>query len=110
MLTARMRVSADYLARANLRLSALAARHYPVLRAEFAEVARRTRSDDVWVRAEWSALAQLAALHGLRPQDVTAVHIDDGGDALLAALVPPGYPKARHVLRSSPTSPGRPPR
>ncbi len=101
MVTARMRVSAEYLARADLRLGALAARHYPVLRADFAEVARILGSDDVWVRAQWSALAQLAALHGVRPQQVTAVQIDDGGDALLAAFARPGHPKAGHVLRSS---------
>ena len=101
MITARMRVSAEYLARADLRLGALAARHYPALHGEFAGVARMLGSDEVWVRAQWSALAQLAALHGVGPQDVTAQQVEDGGDALLAAFARPGHPKAGHVLRSS---------
>jgi integrase len=101
MITARMPVGAEYLARADLRLGAQAARHYPVLHGEFARVARMLGSDEAWVRAQWSALAQLAALHGVRPQDVTAEQVDDGGDALLAAFARPGHPKAGHRLRSS---------
>ena len=61
MVTARMPVSAEYLARADLRLGAVSARHYPDLRAKFADVAVMLGSDEVWVRAQWSALAQLAA-------------------------------------------------
>lgn len=101
MVTARMRVSAEYLARADLRLGAIAARHYPDLRASFAEVAHMLGSDDVWIRAQWSALAQLAALHGVRPSDVSAEQLDTGGTELLIAFARPGHPKAGHVLRSS---------
>lgn len=101
MVTARMRVSAEYLARADLRLGAIAARHYPGLRASFAEVAGMLGSDDVWIRAQWSALAQLAALHGVLPAEVSAEQLDAGGDGLLAAFARPGHPKAGHVLRSS---------
>jgi integrase len=53
------------------------------------------------VLAQWSALAQLAALHGVRPQEVTAEQLDAGGAALLAAFARPGHPKAGHRLRSS---------
>lgn len=67
MLTARMPVSAEYLARADLRLGAISARHYPDLRANFADVAATLGSDEAWIRAQWSALAQLAALHGSCP-------------------------------------------
>lgn len=101
MVTARISMSTQYLARADLRLGAVAAGHYPTLRAGFADTARMLGSDEVWVRAQWSALAQLAALHGVRPQDVTAEQVDAGGDALLAAFARPGHPKAGHVLRSS---------
>lgn len=101
MVTARIAVSAEYLARADIRLGAIAARRYPALRARFAEVARTLGSDDVWIRAQWSALAQLAALHGLRPHDVTAQQLDVGGDELLAAFADPDHPKAGHRLRSS---------
>jgi len=101
MVTARMTVSADYLARADLRLGAIAARHYPDLRARFADVARMLGSDEVWVRAQWSALAQLAAMHGVRPDEVSAMQLDAGGADLLAAFARPDHPKAGHVLRSS---------
>jgi site-specific recombinase XerD len=101
MVTARMSVSAQYLARADLRLGAVAARHYPALHAGFADTAATLGSDHVWVRAQWSALAQLAALQGVRLPEVTAEQLDVGGDVLLAAFTSPGHPKAGHVLRSS---------
>ena len=101
MVTARMIVSAEYLARADLRLGAIAARHYPALRASFAEVAGMLGSDDVWIRAQWSALTQLGALHGVRPHEVNAEQLDVGGDELLVAFAYRGHPKAGHVLRSS---------
>ena len=101
MLTAKMSVSAQFLARADLRLGAVAARYYPALRADFADTARTLGSDHAWVLAQWSALAQLAALHGVRPQEVTAEQLDAGGDALLAAFARPEHPKAGHRLRSS---------
>jgi hypothetical protein len=40
MVTARMSVSAQFLARADLRLGAVAARYYPALRADFVDTAR----------------------------------------------------------------------
>ena len=101
MVTARMPVSAEYLARADLRLGAISARHYPDLRAKFADVAGMLGSDEVWVRAQWSALAQLAAMHGVRPQDVGADQLNTGGGELLTAFAHPNHPKAGHVLRSS---------
>jgi len=101
MVTARMAVSAEYLARADLRLGAISARHYPDLRATFADVAGTLGSDEVWVRAQWSALAQIAAMHGVRPQDVSADQLNTGGSELLAAFAHPNHPKAGHVLRSS---------
>ena len=101
MVTARMTVSAAYLARADLRLGAVAARHHPALRANFAEVARTLGSDHAWVLAQWSALAQLAAMHGVGPHQVSAEQLDAGGDLLLAAFTRPGHPKAGHRLRGS---------
>jgi integrase len=101
MVTSRLRVSAEYLARAELRLGSIAARHHPVLHARLADTARVLGSDDVWVRDQWSALAQLAALHGVLPENVTSEQLDSGGDALLAAFARPGHPKAGHKLRSA---------
>jgi hypothetical protein len=59
MLTARMSVSAEYLARAELRLGTSAARYYPALRTRLSATARLLGSDEVWVGKQWSALAQL---------------------------------------------------
>jgi len=101
MVTARMSVSAQYLARADLRLGAIAARHYPALHASFVDTADTLGSDQPWQRAQWSALAQLAALHGVRLDQVSSEQVDVGGDTLLAAFARPGHPKAGHVLRSS---------
>jgi integrase len=101
MVTARMSVSAEYLARADLRLGAAAAYYYQPLRARFGDTARTLGSDHPWVLAQWSALAQLAALHGVLPAEVTADQADVGGDALLAAFTRPGHPKAGHKLRSA---------
>jgi len=101
MVTARMSVSAQYLARADLRLGAIAARHYPALHASFVDTADTVGSDQPWQRAQWSALAQLAALHGVRLDQVSSEQVDVGGDTLLAAFARPGHPKAGHVLRSS---------
>jgi site-specific recombinase XerD len=101
MVTARMSVSASYLARADLRLGAVAARHYPDLRARLGETARTLGSDHTWILAQWSTLAQLAALHGVPPQAVTAAQLESGGAALLEAFADPAYPTAGHKLRSA---------
>ena len=59
---------------------------------------RALGSDEVWVRDQWSALAQLAALHSVLPEQVTSEQLDSGGDALLTAFRPPralqGRPQA----------------
>jgi integrase len=101
MVTGRMAVSAGYLAAANLRLG-LAARHYhPELHARIAETAGMLGSDSIWIAAQWSALAQLAALDGIPPGSVTAEQLDHGAAVLLAAFARPGHPKAGHRLRTS---------
>ena len=101
MVTARMSVGASYLARADLRLGAVAARHYPDLRARLGDTARTLGSDHTWVLAQWSTLAQLAALHGVLPQAVTAAQLESGGAALLEAFADPAHPTAGHKLRSA---------
>ena len=53
------------------------------------------------MREQWSALAQLAALHGVLPGQVSSAQLDSGGDALLTAFARPGHPKAGHKLRSA---------
>lgn len=101
MVTGRMAVSAEYLARADLRLGVAARNYHPQLHARIAEVAAMLGSDKTWINAQWSALAQVAALHGLSPTSVTADQLDHGGSALLAAFARPGHPKAGHKLRTA---------
>jgi integrase len=101
MVTARMSVSAPYLARADLRLGAVAARHHPDLRARLGDTAGTLGSDHTWILAQWSTLAQLAALHGVLPQAVTATQLEIGGAALLEAFTRPEHPTAGHKLRSA---------
>ncbi|HVM14852.1 MAG TPA: hypothetical protein VM287_11065, partial [Egibacteraceae bacterium] len=101
MVTGQMPVAAAYLAAADLRLGTIAARVHPQLRERLAATARLLGSDEAWVRHQWSALAQVAALHGVLPAEVTAEQVDAGGAALVAAFARPGHPKSGHVLRSS---------
>ncbi len=101
MVTGRMAVSADYLARANLRLGAAAANHHPALHAHLATTAEMLGSDKCWVDAQWQAFAQVAALHGVTPAKVTAAQLDAGAAALLDAFVRPGRAKSGHKLRTA---------
>ena len=101
MVTGRMRMSAEYLARADLRLGAVAAHYHPRLRARLADAAVMLGSDHVWVVAQWNALTQLGAFHGVPPGEVTVEQLDTGGTALLAAFARPGHPKAGHRTRSA---------
>ncbi|MQB01923.1 MAG: hypothetical protein GEU78_16895 [Actinobacteria bacterium] len=101
MVTGRMSVSAEYLARANLRLGVAARNYHPRLHARVAGAAAMLGSDTTWINAQWSALAQLAALHGVAPDTVTAEQLERGSSALLAASARPGHPKAGQKLRTA---------
>ncbi|MEX1272004.1 MAG: hypothetical protein WEB55_06105, partial [Acidimicrobiia bacterium] len=96
MVTGRMTVTAEYLARARLRLGTIAAAHHPELRARVAVTAEMLGSDTTWVNAQWNTLCQLAAMHGVSPAAVTAEHLTVGGPELLAAFVRPDRPTAGH--------------
>jgi len=101
MVTGRIAMSAEYLARADLRLGAVAGRYHPELHARFAATAEMLGSDKCWVAAQWNTLAQLAALHGATPGAVTASQVHAGGAALLDAFARPDHPKAGHKLRTA---------
>lgn len=101
MVTGKMAVSGDYLAQADLRLGVAARNYHPELHARLAEVAKMLGSDKTWIDAQWSALAQLAALHGVTPGSVTADQLEHGATALLDAYARPCRPKAGHKLRTA---------
>ncbi len=101
MVTGQMTVSAEYLARADLRLGVSAARQFPELHAEVAAAAEMLGSNHIWIASQWHVLAQLAALYGVTPDQVTAEQADVGGAALLAAYAHPDHPKAGHKTRTA---------
>jgi len=101
MVTGRMRVSAEYLARADLRLGTTAARLVPDLHAKVTTVAATLGSDAIWTASQWHVLAQIGALYGLPLSEVTAEQVDEGGAALLAAFAHPDRPKAGHKTRTA---------
>lgn len=101
MVTGRMAVTAQYLARADLRLGVAARNYHAELHARFIEVAAMLGSDGIWIKAQWSALAQISALHGVTPEAVTADQLDHGAAALLEAFARPGHPRAGHKLRTA---------
>ncbi len=101
MVTGQMQVSSAYLAAADLRLGATAAHHHPELRDRFGITAAMLGSDPVWIRNQFSALAQVAALNGVEPARVTADQVETARIDLVTAFAQPGKPKAGHVLRSS---------
>ncbi|MGH8996445.1 MAG: tyrosine-type recombinase/integrase [Acidimicrobiales bacterium] len=101
LITGRMVVSADYLARAQLRLGAVARRHHRDLHTRFAATARMLGSDDIWVAAQWNAFFQIAAMSGRTPTDMTAGDIETGAEVLLAAYRRRGQPGAGLHLRTA---------
>ncbi|HZU72727.1 MAG TPA: tyrosine-type recombinase/integrase [Acidimicrobiales bacterium] len=101
MVTGRMRVSAEYLAQADQRLGTVARSHYSELHRHFSATAAMLGSNQAFVAHQWNLLAQLSALEGVTPDQLTAAQIEDGGAALVDAFSRPGRPKAGHRTRSS---------
>ncbi len=101
MVTGRMRVSAEYLARADQRLGTVARSHFPDLHGRFVATAAMLGSNHIWATHQWNVLAQLAALHGVTPDQVSAEQVEEGGAALVDAFARPGRPKAGQRTRTS---------
>src|SRR6266511_3788181 len=101
MVTGRMRVPAVYLAAADLRLGHAAANYHASLYAQFVAVAADLGTEDVAVKAEWSALAQLVALHGAPSGEITAEQLEAGGRELLGAFRRRATPKAGQKLAAA---------
>ena len=80
----------------------IAARYYPALRARLRRYRAHARLRSVVGPRPVVRLAQLAALHGVRPAQVTAEQLDSGGDALLAAFARPGHPDGRATSYAHP--------
>jgi integrase len=101
MVTGRMGVSAEYLALADLRLGTVAAHYHPETHARLAATAELLGSDHTWIAAQWNALAQVAAFHGVTPAQVSSDQLDTATTALIDAFARPDHPKAGHKLRTA---------
>jgi site-specific recombinase XerD len=83
--TRRLRLSADYLAARRPRLGEILARHDPAFHAQFQATAAALGFEPASTARQWAALAQLCALHGLAPSELTHAQLDAGRAALVAA-------------------------
>jgi integrase len=86
LVTGRVRPSADYLVACRPYLGEVAAHHHRVFHARFAAASADLGFEPIVTRLQWSALAKVAALAGVSPEQLTAAEIEAGRDALTAAI------------------------
>jgi integrase len=86
MVTGRLRPSPDYLVACRPYLGEVAAHHHRAFHARFAETSAGLGFGATVTRLQWSALAKVTALAGLAPDQVTQAVIDEGRQALTAAI------------------------
>ena len=86
IVTGRLRPGADYLVACRPCLGEVAARHHRAFYDRFAATSAEFGFDPVVTRLQWSALAKVTALAGLGPGQVTQAVIDEGRQALTAAI------------------------
>jgi integrase len=86
IVTGRVRPSPDYLVACRPYLGEVAARHHRAFCERFSAASAELGFSPVVTRLQWSALAKVAALAGLAPQQLTQAAIDAGRDALTAAI------------------------
>ena len=86
IVTGRVRPSPDYLVACRPYLGEVAARHHRAFHEQFSATSAELGFSPVVTRLQWSALAKVAALAGLAPQQLTQAAIGAGRDALTAAI------------------------
>jgi hypothetical protein len=86
IVTGRLRPSADYLVACRPYLGEVAARHHRAFYERFAATSAELGFDPIVTRLQWSALAKVTAVAGLAPGQVTQAVIDEGRQALTAAI------------------------
>ncbi len=86
IVTGRARPSPDYLVACRPYLGEVAAHHHRVFYERFCATSAELGFDRIVTRLQWSALAKVAALSGLRTEQLTAATIQAGQDALAAAI------------------------
>ena len=86
IVTGRLRPSPDYLVACRPYLGEVAAHHHRAFHVRFAETSAGLGFGATVTRLQWSALAKVTALAGLPPDQVTQAVIDEGRQALTAAI------------------------
>jgi len=86
IVTRRLRPSPDYLVACRPYLGEVAAHHHRAFHARFSACSAELGFGPVVTRLQWSALAKVAALAGLTPEQLTQPVIDAQRKALTAAI------------------------
>ena len=86
IVTGRLRPSPDYLVACRPYLGEVAAHHHRAFHVRFAATSAGLGFGATVTRLQWSALAKVTALAGLAPDQVTQAVIDEGRQALTAAI------------------------
>jgi hypothetical protein len=86
IVTGRVRPSPDYLVACRPYLGEVAAHHHRAFYERFRDTSAELGFNPIVTRLQWSALAKVAALSGLRTEQLTAATIQAGQHALAAAI------------------------
>ncbi len=86
IVTGRLRPSPDYLVACRPYLGEVAANHQRGFYERFVAVSAELGFDRIVTRLQWSALTKVTALAGGSPEQATQAVIDEGRDALVAAI------------------------
>jgi integrase len=86
IVTGRLRPSPDYLVACRPYLGEVAAHHHRTFHERFRLMSAELGFDGIVTRLQWSALVKVTALAGLAPEQATKTVIDDGREALVAAI------------------------
>jgi integrase len=86
IVTGRIRPAADYLVACRPYLGEVAARHHRSFHAEFTATSAELGFDPIVTRLQWSALAKVAAVAGVTPEQLTKILIENGQQELAAAI------------------------
>lgn len=95
--TRRLRPGPDYLVVRRPRLGISLSRHWPAFHAGFVATAAVLGFSTQVARAQWAALGQVCALHGVAPERLTHADLDAARDELLAAADRYGHGSRRDL-------------
>ncbi len=86
IVTGRVRPTADYLVASKLRVGKVAAGIYRGFYARFLQIAGELGFDPKSAELQWWAVAKVAALAGVPPEQLTKAQLNTGREQLIAAI------------------------